>query len=393
MSPLRDFLVAPRTGEAVVDDRARRMRRRARPRRSPRPRHRRWACWPPAKPPTAPRRRRASGWRSRGAAPAALVCVHAPGAVTTMPTLRAPARAGAARLAGSLRARGLEASARGRLRARAPARRSRAARGRGGARLAAAGPLPIVLAAAARDEDVDALLGVPRRDPRRAARRRRARARGPGPRGGGGARPSRGGALLRAGSRPARAGARRRARAARDLPRRGGDGRVSARRCERRALGCGAVLRAWWALRASESGQAAMVLLGLLVAVRPRRDRPRWDRTRRRRPRRPAERPPTSRRWRPLARCAMPTRGSSSRPARGRPNPRHLDARHTWRWAAAAARPPGATAPRDARVRFPPARARAGACRASTCAMRSRVGRRRGRASRRSREAELAPPR
>ena len=75
-----------------------------------------------------------------------------------MPAFRAPARTAAARLAASLRARGLEASARGRL-----ALVHLPDEGRTEAvthALAAAGGLPTVLAFAGRDEEVDALLAA-----------------------------------------------------------------------------------------------------------------------------------------------------------------------------------------------------------------------------------------
>ena len=88
-------------------------------------------------------------------APAVLVCLGAPGFVAAF---RAPARAGAARLAASLRARDLEAAARGRL-----ALVHLPDEGRTDAvtrALAAAGPLPTVLAVAGRDEEVDALLAA-----------------------------------------------------------------------------------------------------------------------------------------------------------------------------------------------------------------------------------------
>jgi hypothetical protein len=110
MSPLRDFLVAPRTGEATVDDRARRTRRA----RAAAPDDEAAA---PALGLLAPVRDLpaaacAVGLAIARTAPAALVCltVRAPA-----PGPRAPARPAAARLAASLRARGIEASGRGRL--------------------------------------------------------------------------------------------------------------------------------------------------------------------------------------------------------------------------------------------------------------------------------------
>jgi hypothetical protein len=91
---------------------------------------------------------------------AALVCLHAPGAPAGPPSPRAPARAGAGRLAASLTARGLTAQARGPLAvvrlpddpAELPSAAARA--------LAAADPLPTVLAVAQRSETVDALLSA-----------------------------------------------------------------------------------------------------------------------------------------------------------------------------------------------------------------------------------------
>jgi hypothetical protein len=91
--------------------------------------------------------------------PAALVCVHAPGQDPLAPTLRAPARAGAARLAASLRARGLAAEARGRVAVVDLAREEDVA-GAAARALAAAGALPSVLAVAARDPDLDVLLAA-----------------------------------------------------------------------------------------------------------------------------------------------------------------------------------------------------------------------------------------
>jgi hypothetical protein len=75
-----------------------------------------------------------------------------------VPAFRAPPRAAAARLAASLRARDLAASARGRLALvhLADARRTDAVT----RALAAAGGLPTVLAVAGRDEEVDALLAA-----------------------------------------------------------------------------------------------------------------------------------------------------------------------------------------------------------------------------------------
>jgi hypothetical protein len=92
--------------------------------------------------------------------PAALVCVHAPGDAAHAAPLRAPARAAAARLAASLRARDLGADARGKVvlveLATADAEPAAAA----ARAVAAAGPLPSVLAVAARDPDLDAVLSA-----------------------------------------------------------------------------------------------------------------------------------------------------------------------------------------------------------------------------------------
>jgi hypothetical protein len=90
--------------------------------------------------------------------PAALVCVHVPGEEEPAAAgLRAPARAAAARLAGSLRARGLDADARGKAVLVEVADDPAAGAARA---LAAAGPLPTVLAVAARDPDLDVLLAA-----------------------------------------------------------------------------------------------------------------------------------------------------------------------------------------------------------------------------------------
>jgi hypothetical protein len=179
MSSLRDFLVAPRTGEATVDDGRRRP-------------HRARAAASAEQAAVDEGRRRVAGARrtaSSDAAPAlslgllaplrelpaaaagaglaiaragsaALVCVHAPGVGTAAPSLCAPPRAGAARLAASLRARDLEASARGRLAlVRLPDDRAQLA-GAAARALAAAGPLPTVLAVAVRDDELDVLLAA-----------------------------------------------------------------------------------------------------------------------------------------------------------------------------------------------------------------------------------------
>lgn len=151
MSLLRDFLVAPRAGEAAVDDRARRPRR-ARAAAASIAAPALGVLAPPRDLPAAAAGVGLAIWRS---APAVLVCLAAP---VLMPAFRAPARAGAGRLAASLRARGLEASARGPL-----ALVQLPAEGRTDAvtrALAAAGPLPAVLAVAGRDAEVDALLAA-----------------------------------------------------------------------------------------------------------------------------------------------------------------------------------------------------------------------------------------
>jgi hypothetical protein len=151
MSPLRDFLVAPRAGEEAVSDRG------ARPRRAqvvPS------SVAAPAIGVLAPARDLPAAAAGAGlalgrSAPAVLVCLSAP---VFAPALRAPARTAAARLAASLRARDLEASARGRLAlVHLPDEGRTEAVTRA---LAAADGLPTVLAVAARDEEVDALLAA-----------------------------------------------------------------------------------------------------------------------------------------------------------------------------------------------------------------------------------------
>jgi hypothetical protein len=150
MSLLRDFLVAPPTGEA--DDR----RSRRRPRLHV-------ATSSPAAPAIgvlAPARdlpvaAAGIGLAIGRSAPAVLVCLSGP---VLAPAVRAPARAAASRLAASLRARDLEASARGRL---ALVHLPDAGRADAVARaLAAADGLPTVLALAGRDEEVDVLLAA-----------------------------------------------------------------------------------------------------------------------------------------------------------------------------------------------------------------------------------------
>jgi hypothetical protein len=183
MSVLRDFLVAPRTGEGVdghaareeaFDDRGPRAGASgvddANPprevgvdrstRRSRRARAPASSVAPPAIGVLAPARdlpvaAAGVGLAVGRSAPAVLVCLSTP---AFAPALRAPARAAAARLAASLRARGLEASARGRL---AVVHLPDAGRTHAAARaMAAADGLPTVLAVAGRDEEVDALLAA-----------------------------------------------------------------------------------------------------------------------------------------------------------------------------------------------------------------------------------------
>jgi hypothetical protein len=178
MSSLRDFLVAPRTGEATVDD-GRRRPHRARAAASADEaavddrRWRRRGARPAAvdavtalslgllaPPRELPAAAAGAGLAIARTGSAALVCVHAPGVGTEAPALRAPARPGAARLAASLRARDLDASARGRLAlVRLPDDRAQLA-GAAARALAAAGPLPTVLAVAARDDELDVLLAA-----------------------------------------------------------------------------------------------------------------------------------------------------------------------------------------------------------------------------------------
>jgi hypothetical protein len=173
VSRLRDFLVTPRGGEEAIDDRAPaagevavaepalptgeevvgdRARRRRRP-------HAAVSSAPaPAIAVLAPARDVLAAACGAGlavgrSAPAVLVCVSAP---VLAPGLRAPPRGAAARLTASLRARGLDASARGRLAlVHLPDERGMDAVTRA---LAAADGLPTVLAVAGRDDEVDALL-------------------------------------------------------------------------------------------------------------------------------------------------------------------------------------------------------------------------------------------
>jgi hypothetical protein len=151
MSPLRDLLIAPRPGEQQAPAGAAGARA--------------GAAGAPALGVLAPARDLAAVAIAAGLALArgrsgALVCLHAPGALALPPSPRAPARAGAGRLAASLTARGLAAEARGPIAVVRlpddPAELSTAAT----RALAAAGPLPTVLAVAQRCEAVDALLGA-----------------------------------------------------------------------------------------------------------------------------------------------------------------------------------------------------------------------------------------
>jgi hypothetical protein len=150
MSLLRDFLVAPRAGEAEVDDRA--------ARRSPRVRVVTSSPAAPAIGVLAPARdlpvaAAGVGLAIGRSAPAVLVCLSVS---AFAPAWRAPARPASARLAASLRARDLEASARGRL---ALVHLPDAERTDAVTRaLAAADGLPTVLAVAGRDGELDALL-------------------------------------------------------------------------------------------------------------------------------------------------------------------------------------------------------------------------------------------
>jgi hypothetical protein len=153
MSLLRDFLVAPRTGEAAVDDRARRTRRARAATPAAEVAATALGLLAPAR--DLPAAAAAVGLAIARTAPAALVCLAA---ADPTPGLRAPARPAAARLAASVRARDIEASARGRLAlARLPDGQLAGAAARA---LAAAGPLPTVLALAGRDDEIDALLAT-----------------------------------------------------------------------------------------------------------------------------------------------------------------------------------------------------------------------------------------
>jgi hypothetical protein len=92
--------------------------------------------------------------------PAALVCLHAPGAGLPAPAFRAPAGAAAARLANSLRARGFVADARGRVAVVELAGDESDVSGAAARALAAAGALPAVFAVAVRDQDIDVVLAA-----------------------------------------------------------------------------------------------------------------------------------------------------------------------------------------------------------------------------------------
>jgi hypothetical protein len=160
--PLRDLVIAPRdAGEMAVAGSAGSRRRLRFPLR---PRKRAGGALAPslgvlAQARDLPAVAVAVGVVVARRSPAALVCVHAPGHELHAPALRAPARAAAARLAGSLRARGLAADARGRV-AIVDLVREEDAAGAAARALAAAGALPTVLAVAARDPDLDVLLAA-----------------------------------------------------------------------------------------------------------------------------------------------------------------------------------------------------------------------------------------
>lgn len=102
----------------------------------------------------------AAGLAIAARAPAVLVCLHGPERPAAAPAVRAPAAVGAARLASSLRARDLEAHARGRLAVAAlPSDPGEAAMAVARAQAAASG-LPSVLALAVRHDELDALLAT-----------------------------------------------------------------------------------------------------------------------------------------------------------------------------------------------------------------------------------------
>jgi hypothetical protein len=152
---LLDLVVAPRAPDAAPT--ARRASWRDRPSRGP--------GTPVALGVLAPARdlshvAAGAGLAVAARAPAVLVCLHAPDRLPAAPAMRAPATAGAARLASSLRARDLDAHARGRLAVAAlPSDPGAAAVAAARAQAAASG-LPSVLALAVRHDDLDALLAA-----------------------------------------------------------------------------------------------------------------------------------------------------------------------------------------------------------------------------------------
>ena len=147
MSPLRDLLIAPRPAEEAA----------SRPVEPPA-----LTAAAPSLGVLAPARELPAVAIAAGLALArrrstALVCVAAPATPAAAP-LRLPARAGAARLAASLAARGLPAEARGRIAlVHLPGDAAEASTAAARA-FAAAGAQPTVLAVAQRTEDVDVLL-------------------------------------------------------------------------------------------------------------------------------------------------------------------------------------------------------------------------------------------
>jgi hypothetical protein len=150
MSPLLDFLVAPRTSAEVAAERPSRARRARGAAETVAP-----SLGVLATARELPAAAAGVGLAIARGRPAALVCLGVP-----LPAIavRAPARPAAASLAASLRTRDLDSCARGRLVLVAPPdgrfvdAATRA--------LAAAGRLPTVLAVAARDEQADALLAA-----------------------------------------------------------------------------------------------------------------------------------------------------------------------------------------------------------------------------------------
>jgi hypothetical protein len=158
MSSLRDFLIAPRPAAAVEP---------VGPQRTPRlwrPRGRRAAteAYAPAlgllaPPRDLPAAAAAAGLALARGASAAVVCLRI---AAVPPGPRAPARAAAARLATSLRARDLHAEVRGRLAMVVLPDEPGACASAAARAFAAAGAAPTVLAVAARDDDVDVLLAA-----------------------------------------------------------------------------------------------------------------------------------------------------------------------------------------------------------------------------------------